>query len=69
MNHILDEVAPVKKMRVRDEDVPYMTSHWKSAITAKRKANDKYLKNKTPENWELQRKASNESSHDGPYNR
>ena len=62
MNNILDEVAPVKKMRVRDEDVPYMTSHWKSAITAKRKANDKYLKNKTPENWELRRKASNEAT-------
>ena len=62
MNNILDEVAPVKKMRVRDKDVPYMTSHWKSAIRAKRKANDKYLKNKTPENWELRRKARNEAT-------
>ena len=62
MNNILDEVAPVKKMRVRDKDVPYMTSHWKSAIRAKRKANDKYLQNKTPENWELRRKARNEAT-------
>ena len=62
MNNILDEVAPVKKMRVRDKDVPYMTSHWKSAIRAKRKANDKYLKDKTPENWELRRKARNEAT-------
>ena len=62
MNNKLDEVAPVKKMRVRDKDVPYMTSHWKSAIRAKRKANDKYLKNKTPENWELRRKARNEAT-------
>ena len=49
-------------MRVRDKDVPYMTSHWKSAIRAKRKANDKYLKDKTPENWELRRKARNEAT-------
>ena len=62
MNNILDEVAPVKKMRVRDKDVPYMTSHWKSAIRTKRKANDKYLKDKTPENWELRRKARNEAT-------
>ena len=49
MNDILDEVAPVKEMRVRDKDVPYMTTNWKNAIRAKRKAN-KYLKNKTAEN-------------------
>ena len=61
MNNILDEVKPVKKMRVRDKDVPYMMSHWKSATRAKRKANDKYLQNKTPENWEL-RKARNEAT-------
>ena len=35
MNDILDEVAPVKSMRVRDKDVPYMTSKWNSAIRAK----------------------------------
>ena len=60
MNYILDEEAPVKKMRVLDKDVPYMTSHWKSAIRAKRKANEKYLQNKTPEKWDLRRKARNE---------
>ena len=57
MNNILDEVAPVKKMRVREKEVPYMTNQWKSAIRAKRKANDKYFRNKTPENWEFQCKA------------
>ncbi|PFX12956.1 putative RNA-directed DNA polymerase from transposon X-element [Stylophora pistillata] len=62
MNDILDKVAPVKRMRVRDKDVPYMTSHWKSAIRAKRKVNDKYLQNKTPENWELRRKARSEAT-------
>ena len=33
-----------------------------SAIRAKRKANDKYLRNKTPENWEFRRKARNEAT-------
>lgn len=49
-------------MRVRDNDVPYMTSKWKRAITAKRKATSKYLKNKAHENWELRRKARNEAT-------
>ena len=63
MNNILDEVAPVKKkMHVREKDVPYMTNQWKSAIRAKRKANDKYLRNKTPEIWEFRRKARNEAT-------
>ena len=62
MNDILDELAPVKSMRVRDKDVPYMTSKWKSAIRAKRKATSKYLKNKTQENWERRRKARNEAT-------
>ena len=44
MNDVLDELAPVKSMRVRDKDVPYMTSKWKSAIRAKRKATSKYKK-------------------------
>ena len=37
-----------------------MTPEWNSAIRAKRKANAKYLKNKTPETWELRRKTRNE---------
>ena len=48
MNDTLDEVVPVKTIRVRDKDVPYMTSDWKSAIRAKRKANDEYLKKYNP---------------------
>ena len=49
-------------MLLREKDVPYMTNHWKSAIRAKRKANDTYLRNKTPENWESRRKARNEAT-------
>ena len=37
MNDIFSKVAPVKRMRVRDKDVLYMISDWKSAIRAKRK--------------------------------
>ena len=40
MNDILDEVAPVKKMR--EKDVPYMTSHWKSAIRVFKDNNSSY---------------------------
>ena len=42
MKNIVDEHAPVKTMRVRDHDVPYMTTKWKNAISAKRKAEAKY---------------------------
>ena len=36
--NITDENLPLKKMRVRAKDVPYMTTNWKNAIRAKRKA-------------------------------
>ena len=62
LNNILDEFAPCKRMKVRDKDVPYMTTQWKQAIRAKRKATSKFLKNKTRENWELRRKARNEAT-------
>ena len=44
MNNTLDELTPVKTMRVRDKEIPYITSKWKSAIRAKRKAMSKYPK-------------------------
>ena len=45
-----------KKMRVRVQDVlPYMTKEWKGAIRAKRRAERKYLKEQTSENWEARR--------------
>ena len=47
MNDMLDEVAPVKRMRVRDKDVPYTTSDKKSAIRAKGKATARYLRQDT----------------------
>ena len=32
MANIIDENLPLKKMRVRAKDVPYMTTNWKNAI-------------------------------------
>ena len=38
MASIVNEHLPVKKMRVRPQDVPYMSHEWKNAIRAKRAA-------------------------------
>ena len=38
MANIIDENLPLKKMRVRAKDAPYMTTNWKNAIRAKRRA-------------------------------
>ena len=43
MKDILDVMALVKRIRVRDKVALYMTSDWKSAIRAKRKATARYL--------------------------
>ena len=37
---------PVKKMRVRKKDVPYMNAEWKEAIRKKRKYAKKFSKDK-----------------------
>lgn len=62
MKGIVNDHLPVKRMRVRDKDIPCMTEQWKSAIRAKRKATAKYLKNKTVENWEHKQKCRNEAT-------
>ena len=62
MTNILDEHAPRCKMRVRERDVPYMTTAWKRAIRAKRRAAQNYEKCKTTENLELKRKLRNEAT-------
>ena len=53
---ILETHTPMRKMRVRQVDVPYMTMEWKQAIRRKRKYAKKYAINKTNENWELKKK-------------
>ena len=50
---IVDECFPLKKMRVRSEDVSYMTTSWKNAIRAKRRATVKYYKDKSAHTWEV----------------
>ena len=53
---------PRKQMRVREQDVPYMTMEWKEAIRAKRRAGRRYRKTNSLENWELLRKLRNEAT-------
>ena len=53
---------PTKKMRVRAQDIPYMTKEWKDGIRAKRTAARKYLKEQTSENWEARRITRNEAT-------
>lgn len=62
MLNIVDEHLPMKKMRVREHDVPYMSKEWKKAIREKRKAAKLYAKNSTVENWELKRKLRNKAT-------
>ena len=58
----IDLHAPVKRKRVREVDVPYMTVEWKNAIRNKRKYAQLYAKNKTLENFELKKKFRNIAS-------
>lgn len=52
MANINDENLPLKKMRVRAKDVPYMTTNWKHAIRAKRRALATYQNDKSDSNWD-----------------
>lgn len=42
LTEIVNEHMPLKQMRVRDKDVPYMTTEWKESIQARRKAAKHY---------------------------
>ena len=44
MASIVDEHLPVKKIRFRPQDVPYMSHEWKNAIRAKLRTARKYGK-------------------------
>jgi len=58
MKDIVDECFPLKKMRVRSEDVP----SWKNAIRAKRRASSKYYKDKSAHNWVVKQRCRNEAT-------
>ena len=62
LSSIVNTHMPTKKMRVRAQDVPYMTKEWKGTIRAKRRAAKKYLKEQTSENWEARRITRNEAT-------
>ena len=62
MKDIVDECFPLNKMRVRSEDVTYMTTSWKNAIRAKRRASSKYYKDKPAHNWEVKQRCGNEAT-------
>ena len=47
---------------MRYEDVPYMTTSWKNAIRAKRRAAAKYYKDKSAHNWEVKQRCRNEAT-------
>ena len=53
---IAQDHAPLKRKRVRDKDVPYMTLTWRKAITNKTKYAIQFANNRTPENLELKKK-------------
>ena len=61
MQDIVDECFPQKKKRVRDNNTPYMTTAWKHAIRAKRRAFKKYLNERAQQNWEEKVKCRNEA--------
>ena len=48
----LQEHAPVKQKRPRKEPPPYMNSNYRKLIYKTRQAHNKYMKNKSKENWE-----------------
>lgn len=61
MQDIVNACFPQKKKQVRNKDTPYLTTAWKNAIRAKRKAFKKYLNERTQQNWEEKVKCRDEA--------
>ena len=59
LSSIINDHAPLKKMRVRAVDVPYMTLEWKKVIRKKRWYAKRYARNPTEENRELMKTCRN----------
>lgn len=49
----------MRKKRVRERDVCFMSKEWKAAIRNKRKYAIQFAKDRTPENFELKKKYRN----------
>ena len=56
---IANEHAPIRKKRVRERDVCFMSKEWKTAIRNKRKYAIQFAKDRTAENFELKKKYRN----------
>ena len=52
---IANEHAPMRKKRVRERDVCFMSKEWKAAIRNKRKYAIQFAKDRTPETLNLKR--------------
>ena len=59
VNSLLDKHMPLKSMRVREKDVPYITAEWKQAIRMKRKFAKRHKKLQTEESLAEMRKWRN----------
>ena len=63
MNQVLDDHVPLRRMKVRAHDVPYMNRTWKKAIRMKKKnAKKKYTASPTEENLKQMKKWTNEAT-------
>lgn len=62
INDVIDRHMPLKKMKVRERDVPYITTEWKKAIRRKRKAAKKHSKLHSKESQEEMKKWRNEAT-------
>ena len=59
---IVDKHLPLKRVKARMTDVPYMMGEWKEAIRKKRKYAKKFSQSKTKENMELMKKWCNNAT-------
>ena len=62
LTEIVNDHMPLKQMRVRDQDVPYMNSEWKEAIRARRRAARRYRRTNAPEDLINLKKFRNEAT-------
>ena len=59
LTEVLDRHMPIKKLRVRKKDAPYITREWKEAIRKKRKYAKRHKKLQTEESDQLRKKWRN----------
>ena len=65
VNNVPDKHVPLKSMRVREKDVPYITVKWKQAIRKRRKFANRHKKLQTEESLAEMRKRRNAATRIG----